>query len=289
MQLNNLRFSDDIVLFAENIEDLQQMLTSLDEEGKKDGMKINKKKTKIMCNNYTKHKNPKIQIEGQRVENVTEYLYLGQLITRENNLTKEIDRRITQGWRNFGQYNTIMKQSNIPICLKRKMMENIIVLAMIYGCETWTLTVKQENKLKTAQRSLERLMLGFTKKDRKRNNWIRNKTKIEDIVELIRRAKWMWAGHIGRMENARWTKRSTERAPYDRKRGKRRPKRRWRDEIEERVGTQWMTRAQDRKIRKMLGRPIVKSFNQEELQPHQNSTLRTRQYSTTNDYKTAAQ
>ena len=116
---------------------------------------------------------------------MTEYLYLGQLTTRDNYLTKEIDRRITQGWRNFGQYNTIMKQPNIPICLKRKMMESIIVPAMIYGCETWTLTVKQEIKLKTAQRSMERLMLGFTKKDRKRNNWIRNKTKIEDIVELI--------------------------------------------------------------------------------------------------------
>ena len=59
VQLNNLRFADDIILFAENIEDLHQMLTSLDEEGKKDGMKINKKITKIMCNNHTKHKNPK--------------------------------------------------------------------------------------------------------------------------------------------------------------------------------------------------------------------------------------
>uniref|UniRef100_A0A3P9I880 ribonuclease H n=1 Tax=Oryzias latipes TaxID=8090 RepID=A0A3P9I880_ORYLA len=48
-RMNNLRFADDIILFAEKEEDLSKLLNDLNKEGRKDGMKMNKKKTKIMC------------------------------------------------------------------------------------------------------------------------------------------------------------------------------------------------------------------------------------------------
>ena len=50
VRLSNLRFADDIILFAESEEKLKDMLEDLNHEGKTDGMKMNKKKTKIMCN-----------------------------------------------------------------------------------------------------------------------------------------------------------------------------------------------------------------------------------------------
>ena len=54
--LSNLRFADDIILFAESEEQLARMLNDLNTEGKRDGMKINKKKTKVMCNEVASRK-----------------------------------------------------------------------------------------------------------------------------------------------------------------------------------------------------------------------------------------
>ena len=57
---------------------------------------------------------------------------------------------------------------------------------------------------------MERSMLGITRKDKKPNEWIIKKTGVEDILEKIDTMKWSWAGHVGRMDNDRWAKKSTE-------------------------------------------------------------------------------
>ena len=64
--LSNLRFADDIILFANTEGELQHLLEELNEEGKKDEMKMNKKKTKIMCNEVPRKNNRKgIRIDGE--------------------------------------------------------------------------------------------------------------------------------------------------------------------------------------------------------------------------------
>ena len=54
---------------------------------------------------------------------------------------------------------------------------------MTYGSETWSLTKKQRERLAVAQRDMERSMLGITRKDKKCNEWIREKTGVDDILE----------------------------------------------------------------------------------------------------------
>ena len=65
-----------------------------------------------------------------------------------------------------------------------------VLPAMMYGSETWAVTKKMEQKLKTTQHSMERTMLGISKRDRKTLQWIRNQTKVADIMQSIRRKKW---------------------------------------------------------------------------------------------------
>ena len=69
---------------------------------------------------------------------------------------------------------------------------------MTYGTETWTLTNQAQNKLAAAQTKMERSMLNITYKDRKTNIWVREKTKVIDIISNVRKMKWSWAGHINR-------------------------------------------------------------------------------------------
>ena len=86
-------------------------------------------------------------------------------------------------------------------------LRKVGILAMTYGCETWKLTKRTENLLRIAQRVMERAMLGITMRDGHRSTGIRAKTGVKFIVQVVKKQKWRWAGHVARMKDNRWTKR----------------------------------------------------------------------------------
>ena len=125
-------------------------------------------------------------------------MYLGQNIClQDTNQTQEINRRIRLGWAKFGKLNSIMK-GDLPICLKTKVYNQCVIPTITYGSETWTTSPKMENKIRTTQRAMERAMVGITKRDRWRNESLRKKTKVQDIIQTIKTFKWRWAGHLAR-------------------------------------------------------------------------------------------
>ena len=130
---------------------------------------------------------------------------------------------------------------------------------MTYGCQTWSLNKQMTNKLRTAQRAMERKMLDLKLKDKIPCAEIRKRTKIIDIIEYTLKQKWKWAGHIARLKDNRWTKRCTEWQPRRGKRSRGRPSRRWQDDITEKEGTTWIRKATDRRRWKTLmeGYPAV--------------------------------
>ena len=77
--------------------------------------------------------------KGEDLEQVDEYIYLGQLIKLKKDLDNEIKRRIKIGWMTFGRNRDIFK-SKMPLCLKRKIYNQCVIPAMTYGYETWELT-----------------------------------------------------------------------------------------------------------------------------------------------------
>ena len=94
----------------------------------------------------------------------------------------------------------------MSICLKRKIMNGVILPAMTYGSESWsltTLTNKQRDRIAVAQGNIERLIFGVTRKDKKQNEWIREEIEVHDIVENIDAMKWSWTGLPRRMKNDR--------------------------------------------------------------------------------------
>ena len=86
---------------------------------------------------------------------------------------------------------------------------------------------------------MERAILIITLRDRKRSTWIREKTRVKDIIQVIKQQKWRWAGHVARINENRWMKRLTYWHQYNNKRRKKRPDTRWRDEIEKFAGIVW--------------------------------------------------
>ena len=89
----------------------------------------------------------------------------------------------------------------------------------------------------------------FTYKDRRTNIWVRERTKLIDVIYTVRKMKWSWAGHINRLKDDRWTSRVTTWRPYDKKRRQGRPAKRWRDDLDKYWSdTIWQRTAQDRVI-----------------------------------------
>ncbi|GFR63859.1 endonuclease-reverse transcriptase [Elysia marginata] len=86
--------------------------------------------------------------------------------------------------------------------------EAVIRATMTCGCQTWSLTKIIGNKLKVAQRAMERKILGIKIKDKIPCKNIRQQTHTKDVVLFAERQKWDWAGHVARMADNRWTKRA---------------------------------------------------------------------------------
>ena len=146
----------------------------------------------------------------------------------------------------------ILQDKQLPISLKKQVMDQCILPTMTYGCQTWSLNKQMTNKLRTAQRAMERKMLDLKLKDKIPCAEIRKRTKIIDIIEYTLKQKWKWAGHIARLKDNRWTRRCTEWQPRRGKRSRGRPSRRWQDDIREKEGTTWIRKATDRRRWKTL-------------------------------------
>ena len=150
-------------------------------------LKMNKSKTKVMMENDT-------NICQQHSDRECWRLHLGQRYsTRDKNQDKEIQRWITAGWTAFAKHGDIFK-GNIGTCLKRQVYNSWVLPAMTYDIETWPLTTKTKNKLPAAKTKMERSMLNITYQNRKTNIWVREKTKVTDVIEQVRRWKWPGQG-----------------------------------------------------------------------------------------------
>ena len=156
-------------------------------------------------------------------------------------------KRIEQGWSAFCKLDNIMRDKNVPMRLKSKAFNECILPVMTYGSETWSLNTQLEKVVPT-QRKIERIMVRVTLKDRKSTNWIRKQNGVTGIIRNIRESKHLWAGHVARRSDNRWTIRVTEWIPRGHKITWGRPRMRWCDDLIRHVGLTWSHIAKDRKL-----------------------------------------
>ena len=256
IRLNNLRFADDICLLSSDFEELRGMLEDLHQESLRVGLEMNLDKTKIMTPD-----NIPMVIDGQIVENVAEYVYLGQVLKLSQDCrTAEITRRIGQTWAAFGNLRHIFCNPRLPINLKRKVHDACLLPVATYGLETIALTVRNAQRLRVMQRAIERRMLGVSLRDRIRNEELRRRSKIKDVIERIAELKWSWAGHVARQSDTKWPLKILNWRPRLTKRSQGRPQLRWIDDIRRTAGAAWKHAAQCRSTWKTLGEAYVQEW-----------------------------
>ena len=109
--INNLRYTDDTTLMAESEEELKSLFMKVKEESKKDDLKLNIQKTKIMASGpFTSW-----QIDGETMETVTDFIFLGSKITTDGDCRHEIKRHLLLGKKAMANLDSILKGRDITL------------------------------------------------------------------------------------------------------------------------------------------------------------------------------
>ena len=109
--INNLRYADDTTLMAESKEELQSLLMKVKEESEKAGLKLSIQNTKIMAPGPITSQ----QIDGESMETVTEFIFLGSKITADFDCSHEIKRRLLLGRKVMTNLDSILKSRDITL------------------------------------------------------------------------------------------------------------------------------------------------------------------------------
>ena len=128
--INNLRHADDTTLMAESEEELKSLLMKVKEESEKVGLKLNIQKTKIMASGPT----TLWQIDGETVETVADFIFLGSKITADGDCSHEIKRCLLLG----RKVMTNLDSRDISLLTKVHLVKAMVFPVVIYGCESYT-------------------------------------------------------------------------------------------------------------------------------------------------------
>ena len=132
--INNLRYADDTALMAESEEELKSLLMKVKEESEKVGLKLNIQKTKIMASCPI----TSWEIEGETMETVRDFIFLGSKISANGDCSHEIKRRLLLGRKIMTNLGSIFKSRDITLPAKVCLVKAMAFPVVMYGCESWT-------------------------------------------------------------------------------------------------------------------------------------------------------
>ncbi|KAJ4431865.1 hypothetical protein ANN_20471 [Periplaneta americana] len=264
LELNGLHhlllvYADDVNMSGENPQMIRENTGILLEASKEIGLEVNPEKTKymIMSRDQNIVRNGTIKIGDLSFEEVEKFKYLAATVTNINDTRQEIKHRINMGNASYYSVEKLLSSSLLSKNLKVRIYKTVILPVVLYGCETWTLTLREEQRLRVFENKVLRKIFGAKRNEvtgewRKLHNAELHALCISpDIIRNIKSRRLRWAGHVTRMGEFR----NAYRVLVGRPEGKRplgRPRRRWEDNIKmdlREVGyddREWINLAQDR-------------------------------------------
>ena len=132
--INNLRYANDTTLMAESEEELKSLWMKVKEESEKVGLKLSIQKTKIMASGPI----TSWQIDGETVETVADFIFLGSKITASGDCSHEIKRHLLLGKKVMTNLDSIVKSRDITLPTKVHLVKAMVFPVVMYRCESWT-------------------------------------------------------------------------------------------------------------------------------------------------------
>ena len=143
LPINNLRYADDTTLMAESEEELKSLLMKVKEESEKVGLKLNIQKTNIMVSGPI----TSWQIDGEIIETVTYFIFLGSKITADGDCSHKIKRHLLLGRKVMTNLDSIFKSRDITLPTMVCLFKAMVFPVVMYGCESWTIKKAERRRI----------------------------------------------------------------------------------------------------------------------------------------------
>ena len=141
--INNLRYADDTTLMAESKEELKNLLMKVKEESEKPGLKLNIQTAKIMASGPI----TSWQIDGETMETVIDFIFLGSKVTANDDCSHEIKRCFLLGRKVMTNLDSILKSRDITLSTKVHLVKAMVFPVVMYGCENWCIKKAEHQKI----------------------------------------------------------------------------------------------------------------------------------------------
>ena len=193
--INHHRYADDTTLTAESKEELKSLLMKVKQENEKVGLKLNNQKTKSMASGPI----TSWQIDGETVETVTDFIFLGSKITLDGDCTHEI-RSLLLGRKAMTNLDSILKSRDITLPTNVHLVKDIVFPIVIYGCESWIIKKAEHRIIDVFKLWCWRRLLRVPWTARRSNQPILKELSPEYSLEgLMLKLKLQYFGHLMRI------------------------------------------------------------------------------------------
>ena len=190
--ISHLRHADDTTLMAESKEELKSLLMKVKEESEKVGSELNIQKTKIMASGPI----TSWQIDGETMETVTYFIFLGSKIIPDDGCSHEIKSFLLLGSKVMTKLDSKVKSSNITLPTKVHLVKAMVFPVVMYGCESWTIK-KVEHRSNAFELWCWRRLLRVPQTARRSNQSILKEISPGCSLEgLMLKLKFQYFGHL---------------------------------------------------------------------------------------------
>lgn len=224
--VDTLLFADDQILIAETEDNLQRAIHQLSNITSEYNLQISYEKTKIMAFRATDHLRAKIYINNNPIQQQSDFNYLGYIVSYTSN--RDVQNKLNKFQTICGTIKRTFKNCNRQTLLK--LYKIMAIPTLLYGCESWVLTISQQNKVEAAEMRFLRQVAGYRLIDKKRNVDIRRELGIQSLNETIIAYRQKWQDHVQRMNEDRTPQIVHKYKPVGR-RNVGRPRMRWSDQF----------------------------------------------------------
>jgi len=179
--------------------------------------------------------------DGVKLEGVKTFCYLGDMLNGEGGSDSSTVARVRCAWKKFRELSGVLTKRGVSLKLKGKVYATCVRSTMIYGSETWVLNMEQQQRLERVEMRMVRWMCGVSLRERKTNDDLRKMMGIESVMDVVKRNRLRWLGHVLRKDESDWVRGVLEMSVVG-SRGRGRPRKTWLKVVEEEMWARGLRR-----------------------------------------------
>ena len=199
--ITDLRYADDTALLAHDLTSMKRILHRVNTEGKKAGLQLNAKKTKVMHINGNENVQ-NIKVNNTNLDYVKNFKYLGSIKENTGSCRQDVRTRIAMAKQKTLQLTNIWKDRGIPKSLKVKLLRILIWPVLLYGAEAWTLRKAEKEQIESAEMWFYRRILRVKWTEKRTNRSILEELSVQrQLLKEIDKRRLRYVGHANRSKH----------------------------------------------------------------------------------------